>query len=91
MCEHGDTVRLFLGQPVGVDRCIVPLVKALNSARLRTIASCCGHGYRPGVIALSDGRELLICKDYETARLADSVFPDIHGQKPKEYRDEKRE
>src|SRR5690606_22195454 len=40
------------------DPCIAPLVAALNAASIETVASCCGHGHRPGVIVLRDGREL---------------------------------
>jgi hypothetical protein len=42
------------------DPCIAPLVKALNDAGIRTIASCCGHGKDNGSVILADGRELLI-------------------------------
>lgn len=65
----------------GIDKCIQPLVKALNDAGLETIASCCGHGFRPTNIALKDGREIIILPDFETARKVDKLFPkDIQGQ-----------
>lgn len=54
------------------DPCIVPLVKALNDANVRTVASCCGHSIRPGNIALQDGRELIIAKDFVEARYIES-------------------
>lgn len=53
---------------------IAPLVRALNDAGIRTVASCSGHGERPGNIALSDGRELLIARDYNEARLLERLF-----------------
>lgn len=53
---------------------IAPLVKALNDAGISTVASCSGHGGRPGNIALSDGRELLIARDYNEARLLERLF-----------------
>ncbi len=56
------------------DPCIYRLVKALNDGGLRTIASCCGHGEKAGVISLADGRELLILPDYETTRLAERAI-----------------
>lgn len=56
-----------------VDACIVPLVKALNTAGIFTDASCCGHGNRPGTIFLMDGRMLLIFPE-EGGRAFDSVF-----------------
>lgn len=62
------------------DPCIAPLVAALNAASIETVASCCGHGHRPGVIVLRDGRELFIAKDFEEARKVDAAFPtDING------------
>ena len=90
MCEWGTTEVIELTIPanlsstgrdkvkkVDVDSCIVPIVKALNDAGIVTVASCCGHGKRPGDIALADGRELIIASDYETARKVDEAFPKI--------------
>lgn len=65
-----------------IDKCIAPIVQALNDGGIRTIACCCGHKRGFGNIVLEDGRELLICPDYETARMIDDKFVDIHG-KPK--------
>lgn len=63
-----------------MDRCIAPLVEALNAAGVETVASCCGHGYRPGNVALRDGREIVIAKDFEQGRQIDTIFPtDIQG------------
>jgi len=61
------------------DSCIAPIIKALNDAELKTIASCCGHGHRPVFIALEDGREIIITT-YEEARKIDKLFPNIHGE-----------
>lgn len=47
---------------------IADLVAALNAGGVPTVASCSGHGKRPGNIALSDGRELIIAKDFSEAR-----------------------
>ena len=92
MCEWGDTVEMRLVIParlshdgkayrkvVGIDRCIAPLVKGLNDSGIRTVASCCGHGKRPGNIALADGRELIVCQDFATGRAVDAAFPPIHA------------
>jgi len=69
MCKWGTVEILeYNNKRFEVDKCIVPLVKALNEAGIKTIASCCGHGKIHGNIALADGRELIIAKDYETAR-----------------------
>lgn len=73
MCEHGDTVDLLVLVPAHlaaegvdtwktkpIDRCIAPVVAALNVSGLPTAASCCGHGKSLGSIVLADGREILV-------------------------------
>lgn len=88
MCEWGNTVQVWLlvpahlawegkatAKPKDVDECIAPIVEALNLAGVPTIASCCGHGHRPGNIALADGRELIITKNFDEARHIDDMFP----------------
>ncbi|MPZ13776.1 MAG: hypothetical protein GEU73_05030 [Chloroflexi bacterium] len=57
-----------------VDTCIAPLVEALFAAGIPAVASCCGHGHRPGNIALEDGREIVIAPDFDTARRIDDLF-----------------
>ena len=42
------------------DPCIAPLVQALNDGGFQTVASCCGHGRRPGNIVLEDDRVITI-------------------------------
>lgn len=91
MCEWGTDVVLEVTIPaslshtgeqrqklVGIDACIAPIVKALNDAGITTVSSCCGHGKRPGNIALADGRELIIAANYETGRAVDQAFPPIN-------------
>jgi hypothetical protein len=76
MCKWGTYKRLKLLRPkkyskrkfAYIDSCIFPIVKALNKAKIETVASCCGHNKGLGSIALVDGRELLIAKDFKTAR-----------------------
>lgn len=53
---------------------IVDLVSALNAGGVPTVASCSGHGERPGNIALADGRELIIAKDYAEARAIEAAW-----------------
>lgn len=78
MCKQGDVVLIEIdGVLRDIDRCIAPLVLALNAAGTRTIASCCGHGKQPGAIALADGREIRIFAKYEDARRVDKLFPPI--------------
>jgi hypothetical protein len=43
-----------------IDWCIHQIVAALNAGGVETVASCCGHGKRPGQINLADGRVLII-------------------------------
>lgn len=82
MCNHANREQAMevverdaSGTPtVWCDPCIYRLVKALNQGGLRTIASCCGHGRKAGVISLADGRELLILPDYETTRMAERAI-----------------
>lgn len=53
---------------------IADLVQALNAGGIPTVASCSGHGESPGNIALADGRELIIAKDYAEARAIESTL-----------------
>lgn len=76
MCEwHGGTykgnLRVELARPrrdgidfAHVDACIQPLVQAINDGGIQTTNSCCGHGQRPGWIALEDGRHIFIARDH---------------------------
>lgn len=89
MCNQGTTTKIKLAKPdykgcnfADIDSCIAPIVQALNDAGIKTVASCCGHGKRPGNIALEDGRELIIAKDYKTGRAVDKAFPPINQITP---------
>ena len=44
----------------GIDRCIAPLVGALQAADIYMRSSCCGHGKGDGEIVLVDGRRLIV-------------------------------
>jgi len=81
MCEHGDTVERMV--PIGpldahdgkprwdykpVDRCLAPIIDALNGCGVLTRSSCCGHGEGHGSIVLHDGRELAIKKTIIASR-----------------------
>ena len=74
-----EMVPIASGIPRGVDACIAPLIRALNEAGIETIASCCGHGRRPGNICLRDGRELVILPDWETGRRVDRILNEHMG------------
>jgi hypothetical protein len=77
MCEHGDSVSMNVPIPADlshtgtfrwavkpVDRCIAPIIRALNVAGIYTANACCGHGKVPGVVVLHDGRELVVKTGY---------------------------
>ena len=88
MCEWGDIVEVKLAHPrrgkdiAYVDRCIAPIIQALNDAGIQTTSSCCGHGHLNGVVALEDGRWLEIYPDDATFRRESPAMHstvDIHG------------
>jgi len=58
MCERGDTVKCnVLGRGVMIDRCIAPIINALNEVGLVTAESCCGHGETEGhILFYQDGK-----------------------------------
>lgn len=83
MCDgHSDVLVLIPtaserwehGRKRGIDGCIAPLVAALNAGGVATVASCCGHGDRPGNVALADGRELLIVPNFAEGRRVDKLL-----------------
>lgn len=76
-------VTLADGKPGWCDPEIKDMVQALNDLGLQTIASCSGHGHRPATIALADGREILILRNYSEARQVGRLFHGINGEKPK--------
>lgn len=73
-------VQIHGGDVAGVDESIAPLVKLLNDGGVKTAASCSGHGQRPGNIALADGRELIVARNWKEARLIDGLFLGINGE-----------
>lgn len=76
---NGQAVVLLTiaGRVHEVDAEIAPIVKALNDGGCPTVASCSGHGVRPGNIALADGRELIVAANYEEGRIVDKAFSSI--------------
>lgn len=89
-CHEDRERKMVLDKERGFhcDPCIVGIVRALNDAGLRTIASCCGHGFRPGNIVLADRREIMIARNFEEARAIDRLFPvDINGNAWQSRRD----
>lgn len=86
MCNHEPpepamvvVCRAVDGHPtVWCDPCLVPLVRALNDGGLPTVASCCGHGRIPGVVALADGRQLTITQPPVRLRTVREVIDQQH-------------
>ena len=69
------------GQPtVWCDPEIANLVAALNRAGFKTVASCSGHGHRPANIALADGREIIIARNFDEARKMECLLPGSNGE-----------
>lgn len=62
------------------DPCLEPLVRALNDGGLRTVASCCGHGRRPSVITLEDGRQILVLPDLDAYSAIAWLWPGINDE-----------
>jgi len=50
---------------VKIDKCIAPIVRALQEGNIDMRGSCCGHGKSFGEIQLQDGRILLIINSRE--------------------------
>jgi hypothetical protein len=78
MCDHGDTVPVKVKvlaeqshngrstwKTKPIDRCIAPIVEALQQAGIDMRGSCCGHGDHNGEILLGDGRKLKIVTDID--------------------------
>jgi hypothetical protein len=69
------------GRVRGIDPCIAHIVAALNAANVTTVASCCGHGHRPGIISLEDGRELIVAQSRDESERLTAGYPDINGER----------
>lgn len=79
------TTMTLNGKTFEVDDEIASIVHALNAAGISTVASCSGHGMRPGRISLADGRELFVLPSYEIGQWFETQFPrDINGQTKEE-------
>ena len=73
MCKFGTTERVlvhidadlsYTGKErrvwASIDKCIAPIVRALQRGGINMRGSCCAHGKGPGQIDLSDGRMIRI-------------------------------
>lgn len=72
---------------VEIDKCLMPIITALNNAGIKTIASCCGHTFQPSIVSLIHNgveKELRLLT-YEQGRKIDKLFPDVNGNIDKMY------
>lgn len=76
MCERGNYELINVKIPADlsctgkehwknaqIDKCIAPIVKALQEGGIDMRGSCCGHGSGCGDIELQDGRIILILNE----------------------------
>lgn len=85
MAEREDAMVVLRRHPGGTpavwcDPEIADVVQALNAGSVSTVASCSGHGVRPGNVALADGRELIVAADWNEAREVEAAFPRLDGE-----------
>ena len=66
---NGTEIQRINGRLYNIDKCIAPIVKALNMCGLETIDSCCGHDRKPGIVSLKDGREIIIAPNNEAPEI----------------------
>lgn len=85
MCKYGDTTLVKVKIPadlshtgkaywkkVGIDKCIAPIVRALQKGSIDMRGSCCGHGENNGFITLDDKRVLII-KNIEDSKVKANI------------------
>lgn len=74
MCDHGDTVDVEVSIPAShshtgeerravkpIDRCIAPLVSALDKLGFLMAGSCCGHGKaEPQIVVIGQQKDKVI-------------------------------
>lgn len=73
MCKWGESIKVNVKIPADlacsgksywkemkIDKCITPIVRALQEGGIDMRGSCCGHGKGRGNIELQDGRRLII-------------------------------
>jgi hypothetical protein len=98
MCDHGDTVPVRVKvlaeqahegrntwKTKPIDRCIAPIVEALQSGGIDMRLSCCGHGDGNGEIILGDGRRLKIIDGVDHAAAALEVLVNNLGNYDRRY------
>ena len=76
MCKQGNNILVKVKIPadlshtgkihwkrMAIDKCIAPIVRALQKDGIDMRGSCCGHNERNGYITLQDKRTLIIKKE----------------------------
>jgi hypothetical protein len=43
-----------------IDKCLAPLIRALQAAKIVTTGCCCGHGECDGTVVFEDGTRLIV-------------------------------
>ncbi len=66
---------------VWCDPCIAPLVSAMNTGGIRTVASCCGHDRCPSTVILDDDRFVVLMTRDQYEQIA-GVWPGINDEPP---------
>ena len=64
-CEV-ETIQLIDGKKIKVDKCLAPLLQAMNDYGIKTTYSCCGHGYDKdsGIVIKENGKSKTITFPY---------------------------
>jgi hypothetical protein len=67
MCQHGEVEKVKIdGREIFVDKCLAPIIQALNDGGIITSISCCGHGDGDGAIMTyykEQYRLLIVCPE----------------------------
>ena len=79
MCQSGDYELVEVTIPADlsctgesyrkkmqIDKCLAPLIRAMDRRGIATRGCCCGHGERPGSIMMGDGTEIALPMRPET-------------------------
>lgn len=85
MCKEGEHEEIMVKIPADlssterekwrfmkIDKCIAPIVRALQEGGIDMRGSCCGHGKTVGDIHLQGGRTLIILSPEQTSDFFDN-------------------
>ena len=81
MCKRGEFEYCVIkGRKVKIDRCIAPVINALNGAGTETAESCCGHGEEEGHILAYQGGEHRLFIIYGIGAPSEKMFQEKYRQ-----------